>query len=139
MAIASAICNTFKADVLNAVHLPSDVYKIALYTSSADLGAHTETYTMAGEVSGEGYSSGGAVLTGRRLVVDGGVAIIDWSDDPTWRESTIKASGALIYNATRGNRAIAVCDFGSEITSTAGPFTVELPEPTAKTGLVRIG
>jgi hypothetical protein len=105
----------------------------------------TEQYTTDGEVIGApGYQAGGQVLGGMTVTMDGPVAILDWAD-ALWPNSTIVARGALIFNATR-NRAVVVLDFGPSpagdargYSSTNGNFLVPFPEPTAATGLVRIG
>lgn len=120
-------------------HTASDTYKIALYTSSATLSKSTTAYSATNEVSGAGYSAGGATLSGFSVTTDGDTAILDWTSDPTWAAATITARGAVIYNSTRSNKAVAVLDFGSDFTSTAATFTVQLPAPTACTGTVRIG
>jgi hypothetical protein len=139
MAITQALCNSFKLDLLDGVHETGDTYKIALYTSSATLGAGTTAYTASNEVaSGNGYTTGGKTLTGRASSLDGTVAILDWTD-PVWSAATFTARGALIYNDTAaGKNAIAVLDFGSDITATAGNFTVDLPAAAAATSLVRV-
>ena len=136
MAITTAICNSYKQEVLDGVHQTGDVYKIALYTSAATLGAETKEFTTAGEVKGSGYSSGGLAMVGYRVVSDNGAAVLYWTSNPTWARSTFTARGALIYNATRSSRALAVYDFGADITSTEGPFVVHIQAPTAETGLI---
>lgn len=139
MAITAAICNSFKQELLAMTpHTAADVYKIALYTSAAALSKATTAYTATGEVSGTGYTAGGATLSGFAVTLDTDTAVLDWTTDPTWASSTITARGALIYNSSRTNKAVAVLDFGSDITSTAGTFTVQLPAATAAAGLVRI-
>lgn len=138
MAITQALCNVFKRDILDGVHLPGHTYKIALYTSSATLGASTTAYSATNEVSGTGYSAGGMSLSGRAVTLDTGVGIMDFTD-PVWSGATITARGALIYNdSVVGKPAIAVLDFGSDITSTNGNFTVDLPAGAAATSLIRI-
>ena len=140
MAITAAICNSFKSEILAMTpHTASDTYKIALYTSSATLSKSTTAYSATNEVSGAGYSAGGATLSGFSVTTDGDTAILDWTSDPTWAAATITARGAVIYNSTRSNKAVAVLDFGSDFTSTAATFTVQLPAPAASTGTVRIG
>jgi hypothetical protein len=137
MAITQAACNSWKKETLEGVHLAADVYKIALFTSAATLSKATTAYSATNEVSGAGYSAGGATLAGYTSVLDTDTAYIDWND-PTWAAATITARGALIYNATQGNKAVAVLDFGSDISSTNGTFTVQLPVPAAATALLRI-
>ena len=139
MAITTAVCTSFKSDLLAGTHLAADTYKIALYTNAATLGAGTTAYSATNEVAaGGGYSAGGATLSGYQVVTDGTTVILDWTTDPTWPASTITARGALIYNSSRSNKAVAVFDFGSDITSTAGTFTATLPAATAAAGLVKL-
>ena len=139
MAITAAICNSFKQELLAmSPHTAADVYKIALFTSTATLSKSTTAYATTNEVVGTGYSAGGATLSGISVTLDTDTAILDWTTDPTWASSTITARGALIYNSSRSNKAVAVLDFGSDITSTGGTFTVQLPAPAAATGLIRI-
>lgn len=137
MAIAAAMTTSFKADLLAGVHQPGDEYKIALYTSAATLGAATAAYAATNEVSGTGYTAGGKSLAGRTAGSGGGVAWIDF-DDVSWESANITARGALIYNATRANKAVAVLDFGSDISSSGATFTVEFPAPAAATALIRV-
>ena len=140
MAITAAFCNSFKQELLAMTpHTASDVYKMALFTSAATLSKATTTYAATNEVAnGNGYVTGGATLVGFSPTLDADTAILDWSTDPTWTTATITARGALIYNSTRSNKAVAVLDFGADITSTADTFTVALPAPAAATGLIRI-
>lgn len=139
MAITTAICTSFKSDLLAGTHLAADVYKIALFTNAATLGAGTTAYSSTNEVAnGNGYTTGGATLSGYQVVTDGTTVILDWTTDPTWPASTITARGALIYNSTRSNIAVAVFDFGADITSTAGTFTATLPAATAAAGLIKL-
>jgi len=138
VAITQAMANSFKADVLNGVHQPADVYKIALYTSVATLDATTAAYTATNEVVGTGYTALGLALVGFTVSSSGAVSWIDWTTDPAWTTSTITARGALIYNSSRSNKAVAVLDFGADKTSTAGTFTVVLPVADASNALVRL-
>lgn len=119
-------------------HTAADTYKIALYTSAATLSKTTTAYSATNEVVGTGYTAGGATLSGFSVTLDTDTAILDWTTDPTWPTSTITARGALIYNSTRSNKAVCVLDFGADIASTNGTFTVALPAPVAATGLWRI-
>ena len=139
MAITAAICNSFKRELLAmSPHTAADDYKIALYTSAATLSKATTAYTATGEVSGTGYTAGGQSLAGFAATLATDTAILDWTTDPVWTGATLTARGALIYNSTRSNAAVAVLDFGADITSTNAPFTVTLPAATAAAGLVRI-
>ena len=138
MAITQALCTSFKKEILEGVHELGDVYKIALYTSAASLDGSTTAYSATNEVSGTGYSAGGATLSGIATGFSGATAWIDWTSDPSWAAATITARGALIYNSSQGNKAVAVLDFGSDKTSTNGTFTVVLPAADASNALIRI-
>lgn len=139
MAITAAFCNSYKKELLDGVHEASDTYKIALFTSSATLSKSTTVYNSTNEVAnGNGYTTGGATLSGFSTSLDGDTAILDWTSDPSWPASTITAAGALIYNSTQSDKACAVLDFGGDITSTNGTFTVTFPAAAAATGLIRI-
>ncbi|HTE63623.1 MAG TPA: hypothetical protein VK631_24920 [Solirubrobacteraceae bacterium] len=140
MAITAAICNSFKLECLPTVagvHLSGDTYKMALYTSAAALSKATTAYSTSNEVVGTGYTAGGATLAGLATALDTDTAMLDFSD-PTWPTSTITARGALIYNSSKSNKAVAVLDFGGDIVSTAGTFTVALPAAAAATAAVRM-
>jgi len=139
MAISQALCTSFKQEILQGIHLAADVYKIALYTSSATLGATTTTYSSTNEVSnGNGYTTGGATLSGFTTNSSGTTAWIDWTVDPSWTTATITARGALIYNSSRSNKAVAVIDFGADKTSTNGTFTATLPTADASNAVIRL-
>ena len=138
MAISQALCTSFKADVLIGTHTATDVYKIALFSSAATLDATTTAYTITNEISGTGYTAGGATLTGFQVATSGTTAFLDWTTDPSWANATITARAALIYNSSKSNKAVAVLDFASDKTSTAGTFTVQLPTPDATNGLIRL-
>lgn len=140
MAITAAFCNSFKQELLAMTpHTPSDNYKIALFSPSATLNKNTTAYSATGEVGDSGtYAAGGQSLVGFTVALDGDTAYLDWSTDPEWTGATISAGGALIYNATRANKALAVLDFGGTITSTNGTFKVTLPAAAAATALIRI-
>jgi hypothetical protein len=138
MAISQAMCTSFKSELFGGTHdMDTDVIKIALYTSSATLSAATTAYSATNEVSGTGYSAGGATMTGAVITTSGTTALLDFTD-PVWETATITARGALIYNSSKANRAIAVLDFGSDKTTTAADFTVQLPAATATAAILRI-
>lgn len=138
MAITQAMCTSFKTELLGGVHdLDTDTIKIALFTSSATLGAATTAYSTTNEVVGTGYTAGGNTLTGATITSSGTTAIVDF-DNTTWAASTITARGAMIYNASKANRAIAVLDFGSDKTSTDGDFTIQFPVADASNAILRI-
>jgi hypothetical protein len=135
----SAITTSFKAEILDGTHVPGDTYKIALYVAASTIGAATTAYTATNEVAnGGGYTTGGMNMAGRQIVTDGTTVILDWTTDPVWVASTITARGCMIYNSTKANRSVAIFDFGSDIASTNGNFTVQLPAPTAAAGAIRI-
>ncbi len=136
MAITTAICNSYKQEILEGVHSSTDTYKIALYTSSATLSASTTAYSSTNEVSGTGYDAGGKTLTGYVSGLSSGTAYITF-DDPSWTSSTITARGCLIYNSSKSNKAVACFDFGSDVISVSGTFTIDLPAAGAS-ALIRI-
>lgn len=146
------MATSFKAEVLLGVHdfrvTSGDTFKLALYTSSATLDATTTAYSATNEVSGTGYTAGGGTLTNLGgAVTSGTTGYIDFSD-LTFSTATITARGALIYNTTPSalsnaggtltNPAVAVLDFGSDKTSTAGDFTIVFPAAAAATAIIRI-
>lgn len=139
MAITQGIVHSFKTEVLGGIHdLDTDIIKIALFTGSANLAPATTTaYSTANESSGTGYTAGGKVLTGAAISIDGGVAIVDF-DDAVWANATVSAAGALIYNSSKANRAIAILSFGGTKTSTDGDFSVLMPAPAAATAVIQL-
>lgn len=138
MPITSAFCTSAKVDFLQGTHASADTYKIALFTSAATLDASTTAYSATNEASGTGYTAGGTTLTGFSVTSSGTTAILDFTSDPSWPNSTITARGALIYNSSKSNKAVAVYDFGSDKSSSNGTFTVQFPTPDAANGLLRI-
>jgi len=141
MAITQAMCTSFKQALLDGeMDFSSDTaqtFKIALFTSSATLGASTTTYSTTNEVSGTGYTAGGNTLTVVAPTTSGTTAYVDFSD-VSWPSSTITARGALIYKAGGTNPAVAVLDFGADKTSTSGNFEVQFPAAGATTAILRI-
>jgi hypothetical protein len=141
MPITQAMCTSFKVELMTATHnfttSTGDVFKIALYTSSATLDATTTAYTSTNEVSGTGYSAGGNTLTNVTPTSSGTTAFTDFADT-TWSTATITARGALIYNSSKSNKAVCVLDFGSDKTSTAGNFTIVFPTADASNAIIRI-
>ena len=134
----NAFCTSAKVGFLTGTYVPlTDTMKIALYTNSATLDATTTAYTTSNEVVGTGYTAGGNTLTGNAISSGGTTAWITFSDS-SWTTATITARGALIYDSTQSNEAIAVLDFGADKTSTAGTFTVQMPVAAASTALIRI-
>ena len=138
MAITQGMCSSFKEQLLKGEHdFDVNTFKIALYTSSATLSAATTVYTTANEVVGVGYTAGGINLTGATVSLTGTIAFVDFND-AVWTGSTITARGALIYNASSGNKAVAVLDFGSDKTSTTGDFTVQFPTNDSSSAIIRL-
>lgn len=141
MAITSALCTSFKVELMQALHnfttSTGNTFKIALYTSSATLGASTTAYSATNEVSGTGYTAGGETLTNVTPTSSGTTAFTDFAD-VTWASATITANGALIYNSTNSNRAVAALAFGSDKTSTAGDFKIIFPTADASNAIIRI-
>ena len=140
MAITQTVCTSFKAALLGGeMDFSSDTsqtFKIALYTSSATLGASTTAYSTTNEVSGTGYTAGGKTLPVASGVTSSGtVAYVDFTD-VTWSSSSIIARGALIYKSATGNPAVAVIDFGGDLESSSGNFTISWPAPSATNAIV---
>jgi len=136
--IVQAIVQSFFTDILQGIHQPTDVYRLALYSSNANLSRSTPAYTTEEEVIGSpGYDAGGQVLTGFMVGTTpadtqdpnkNAWSTLDWND-PSWPYATITARGGLVYNATKQNRAVAVIDFGKNFVSTNGSWSVIRPEP----------
>lgn len=138
MAIQSTVCASYKQEIFSGIHDAADRYRIALYNADANLGPDTKVYTPINEVRGPGYEPGGQTLTGFRSGIDNRVAWLDWKNGPSWYNATIVARAAMIYNYSKGNRSVAVLDFGSNKTSTNGTFEIVFPKPTANEALIRI-
>ena len=144
MAIAQAVCNSFKKELLEGIHdfeSGGDSFKLALYLDTANLSAATTTYpgdSTGGQVSDTGqYAQGGGVLQSQQTSLDTGVAIVTFAD-LSFTGVTLTARGALIYNATETNKAVAVLDFGGDKTATAGTFTIQFPSFTSTAAILRI-
>lgn len=139
MAITQTMCSSFKREILLGEHdLDTDAIKIALFTSSATLGASTTAYATTDEVVGTGYTAGGNTLTGAAVTLDGTTAIVDFNDT-TWSSATITARGALIYNSSKSNKAIAVLDFGTDKSASNGNFTINFPAAAAGSAIIQVG
>ena len=137
MPLVQTLVTSFKKESWQAIHnLENDVLKLALYTGAATLNADTTAYTTTNEASGPGYASGGVTLTSAVLSTDGTTVYLDFSD-AVWPGASFTARGGLIYNSSKGNRAIAVLDFGADKTATGTTFTVVMPANTASTALIR--
>jgi len=147
MAITQAMCTSFKVELLNGIHAfgttvvrgatTADTFEIALFTDSATLDATTTAYSTSNEVTGTGYTAGGNTLTTVAPTSSGTTAFLDFNDT-TWSTATITARGALIYNSTQSDKAVAVIDFGADKTSTAGDFTIVFPAADASNAIIRI-
>jgi hypothetical protein len=137
MAITSAICNSYKQEILEGVHVSTDTFKIALFQSNSNLSAATTAYSTNGEVSGTGYTAGGEELGGFTTGLSGSTAFLTFSD-PSWADSTITARGCMIYNSSKSNKAVAVFNFGQNVSSVNGTFTVDFPG-TGASSLIAIG
>jgi hypothetical protein len=135
------MCTSFKQEILVGTHnftaTSGNTFKLALYTSSASLGASTTAYTTSNEVSGTGYTAAGAALTSVTPVASGTTALCDFAD-LTFSSSTITANGALIYNDTQSDKAVCTLAFGGDKTSTAGDFTIQFPTADASNAIIRI-
>lgn len=149
MAITQAMATSFKVDILNGFHAfgtsvvragtGADTFKIALYTSSATLDSTTTAYSATNEVpNGSGYTTGGNTLSVAQVPTS--TSTTAWLDftDSTWSTATITANGALIYNSTNSNKAVAVLAFGGDKTSTAGNFTIVFPTADSSNAIIRI-
>ena len=135
MSIVQTQTTSFKKELYQGIHdLSTDTIKIALYTGNADLNEATTVYSTTNEVSGTGYTAGGQVMTGVAISSSGSVAYVNWSN-VSWT-AALTARCALIYNASKSNRSIAVLDFGADKTSTT-TFTITMPANTSTTALIR--
>ena len=155
MAITTAMCTSFKSELLQGIHNfhngsgggtttttgTGNTFKIALYTSSATLSASTTAYATTNDVSGTGYTAGGNTLTNVDPTTSGTTALTDFADT-TWSSASITARGALIYNSSTtagsANRAVCALDFGADKTSTSGDFVIQFPAADASNAIIRI-
>lgn len=141
MAITQAMPTSFKQEILVGEHnfttSTGDTFKIALYTSSATLDASTTAYSATNEVSGTGYTAGGNTLTTVTPTTSGTTALVDFADT-SWSNASFTARGALIYNSSKSNKAVAVLDFGGDKTVSAGTFTIQFPAADASNAIIRI-
>ena len=141
MAITSAICTSFKQEILVGTHnftaSSGDTFKIALYTSSASLGASTTAYSTSNEISGTGYTAAGATLTSVTPALDGSTAVCDFAD-VSYTSASFTANGCLIYNDSQSDKAVAVIAFGGDKTVSSGTFTIQFPTADASNAIIRI-
>jgi hypothetical protein len=141
MAITSAIATSFKQELLVGTHnftnSSGNSFKLALYTSSATLGAGTTAYVTTGQATGTNYTAGGAALTNVTPTTSSTTAFCDFAD-LTFSNATVTARGCLIYNDTQSDKAVCAIDFGGDKTSTAGDFTVVFPTADASNAIIRL-
>jgi hypothetical protein len=144
MAIVQAVCNSFKKEILEGIHdfeNGGDQFKLALYEDTANLSAATTAYpgdSTGDQVGDSGqYVQGGGVLTSQQTSLDTGVAIVDFAD-LSFTGVTLTAQGALIYNTSESNKAVAVLNFGGNKTATAGTFTIQFPDFNSTSAILRI-
>ena len=147
MSILQTATTSFKVELLQGIHnfgpTSPDTFKVALYTGSANINASTAAYTASGEVVGAGYVAGGNTLTNNVSPTAANntqnvpTAYISFANS-TWPNATFTARGALIYNATEGNKSVAVLDFGSDKTVNNDTFQIIFPTPDANSAIVRI-
>ena len=145
MAITSAICNSFKQEILEAEHnftaSTGNTFKLALYDSDATLGAGTTVYSTSEEItntSGTAYTAGGKALTSVTPTLDSSTAVCDFSD-VSWTSASFTARGCLIYNDSHSTDAsVCAIDFGGDKTATSGTFTIQFPAAAATTAIIRI-
>ena len=137
MAITQAMCTSFKEECFKEGHqMATDTIKIALFTSSASMGASTTAYSTSNEISGTGYSAGGVALTSQTVSTSSTTAYFD-AADPSWTSASFTANGALIYNSTNSDKAIAVLAFGGDFTVAGGTFKIIFPAAGAS-AIIRI-
>ena len=144
MTIASAVCNSFKQEILVGTHnftaSSGNAFKLALYTSSASLGAGTTAYASTNEISntsGSAYSAGGKTIVSVTPVLDGTVAVCDFADI-SFTSASFTANGCLIYNDTQADKAVCVVAFGGDKTVSSGTFTIQFPAASSSAAIVRI-
>jgi hypothetical protein len=144
MAITSAICTSFKQEILVATHdftaSTGDTFKLALYTSSATLGAATTAYSVTNETTndaGSAYVAGGNTLTSVTPTTSGTTAFCDFADT-SWSSASFTANGCLIYNSSKSDKAVCAIAFGSDKTATNGTFTIQFPTADASTAIIRL-
>jgi len=155
MSITQAMCTSFKQEILQGIHNftsgsgggtttttgSGNAFKIALYTSSATMSASTTAYSTTNEISGTGYTAGGAALTNVTPTTSSTTALTDFGN-ATWTSSTITARGALIYNSSAAagstNRGVIVLDFGADKASTSGDFVISFPTASSSAAIIRI-
>ena len=144
MAISSAVCNSFKQEILVGTHnftaSSGNAFKLALYQSDASLGAGTTAYSTSEEItnaSGSAYTAGGKAIVSVTPVLDGSTAVCDFADI-SFTSASFTANGCLIYNDTQSDKAVAVIAFGGDKTVSSGTFTIQFPTADASNAIIRI-
>jgi len=144
MAITTAMCNSFKQELLGGVHdMDTDTLNVALIKASpaGTYGVGTTNYSdvtgNTDEAVGTNYSAGGQALDSATITLSGNTVFVDFADE-VFTNLSIAADGAIIYNASQGNKAVAVFDFGGTVTSTSGDFTIVFPTADASNAVIRI-
>jgi len=150
LAISQTLATSFKVEILDGIHnfgvgvirasTAADTFKIALYSTLATLDAATTVYTTLNEVTGTGYTAGGNTLVISQVPTSTSTETTAWLnfDNSSWTTASFSADGALIYNSTQGNKAVAVLNFGGTKTATAQTFTVTFPASTSDAAIIRI-
>lgn len=150
MAISQTLATSFKVEILDGIHnfgvgvirasTAADTFKIALYSTLATLDSTTTVYTTLNEVTGTGYTAGGNTLVISQVPTSTSTETTAWLNfaNSSWTTASFSADGALIYNSTQGNKAVAVLNFGGTKTATAQTFTVTFPASTSDAAIIRI-
>ena len=150
MALVQTLATSFKVEILDGIHnfgtgvirasTAADTFKIALYTANATLNATTTAYSATDEITGTGYTAGGNTLTISQVPTSTSTETVAWLNfaDTSWVNATFSTNGALIYNSTQGNKAVAVLNFGSTKTTTNQTFTVTFPASSSSAAIIRI-
>ena len=150
MAISQTLATSFKVEILDGIHnfgvgvvrasTAADTFKIALYTATATLDATTTVYSATDEITGTGYTAGGNTLVISQVPTSTNTETVAWLNfqNSSWSSATFSANGALIYNSTQGNKAVAVLNFGSTKTTTNQTFTVTFPASSSSAAIIRI-
>ena len=150
MSLVQTLATSFKVEILDGIHnfgtgviratTAADTFKIALYTSTATLNETTTVYDTTDEVTGAGYTAGGNTLVISQVPTSTGTETVAWLnfENSNWPSASFSANGALIYNSTQGNKAVAVLNFGGTKTATNQTFTVTFPASTSNAALIRI-
>lgn len=138
MAITSGLCFSFKKELFEAIHdFNTDVFRAALYTSAANIGPQTTTYTATGELpTGGGYTVGGVTLTGATINLSNGIAFVDFNN-ALWTPANFTANGVLVYNSSKADRAVFVQNIGT-VQASSGNFVLRFPENTSTFAIIRI-